>query len=315
MNSIAVLDTSVNDENLGNHIIMDSVYSVINELFLNNFIYHLPYAHVDRGALKAIQKSELCFFGGTNSLCAEMNEYTQWGITPKLSKIIRNFVLLGLGWWQYQGAINRYTKKLLRDLLLNCYLHSVRDHYTAKKLQSIGIENVITTGCPSLWNLENYSVGPNGFEEAVITVTDYNQNVQREKEWISLVAQMYKKVYLWLQGAGDYQYFMNNHFAENVKIIPPRVSEFDRALENESIDYIGTRLHGGIRALQKKKRTIVIAIDNRGMEMGRDFNLPFIRVDEIPDMQKKLIEPYQTRFNIPRENIQKWKSQFIRTTA
>ena len=45
---------------------------------------------------------------------------------------------------------------------------------------------------------------------------------------------------------------------------------------SENIDYVGTRLHAGIRALQHKKRTIIIGIDNRAIEKAKDFNLTVI---------------------------------------
>ncbi|TOG81065.1 capsular biosynthesis protein, partial [Vibrio parahaemolyticus] len=65
-------------------------------------------------------------------------------------------------------------------------------------------------------------------------------------------------------------------------IIAPSLESFDEVLSSGNVDYIGTRLHGGVRALQKKVRTLILAIDNRAWEKKKDFNLPVVeRNDEV----------------------------------
>ena len=50
----------------------------------------------------------------------------------------------------------------------------------------------------------------------------------------------------------------------------PTLEAFDNLLESEiDLDYIGTRLHAGIRAIQKKRRSIIIGVDNRALEMQK----------------------------------------------
>ena len=40
---ISICDTSICDDNLGNEIIMDSVYKIINEVFTDSFFIKLQY--------------------------------------------------------------------------------------------------------------------------------------------------------------------------------------------------------------------------------------------------------------------------------
>ena len=47
-------------------------------------------------------------------------------------------------------------------------------------------------------------------------------------------------------------------------------------MANTEFDYVGTRLHAGILALNYRKRTLIIAVDNRAAEMKTDINLPVI---------------------------------------
>lgn len=70
---------------------------------------------------------------------------------------------------------------------------------------------------------------------------------------------------------------VKNHFGNKVEIIAATLKAYNEVLENEeSLHYIGSRLHGGIRALQYKRRSIIIAIESRARSSRNDFNLPVI---------------------------------------
>ena len=79
---------------------------------------------------------------------------------------------------------------------------------------------------------------------------------------------------------------------------------------NEKIDYVGTRLHVVIKCLQHKKRTIILAIDNRASEMKKDFNLPVILPEDVEKLNEAIHGEYLTDIHIPEENIEKWVQQF-----
>ena len=68
-------------------------------------------------------------------------------------KYIKNTILLGAGWREYEKSVNLYTKYFWKTVLDKRYLHSVRDNYTKARLRKMGIGNVINTGCPTMWNL------------------------------------------------------------------------------------------------------------------------------------------------------------------
>src|SRR5690606_19316855 len=81
---------------------------------------------------------------------------SQWKVGIKDLSVLRHkVVLLGVGWWQYQEKpVSTYSKMMYRSLFSKRYLHAVRDNYTAQKLAEIGIKNVINTGCPTVWGLD-----------------------------------------------------------------------------------------------------------------------------------------------------------------
>lgn len=309
--NISVFDTSISNYNLGNTIIMDSIYEHLDSIFPRDFIFKIPSAELTDYTISYIQNSDLLFFGGTNSICPKMEEYSQWGITLDNVKYIENFVSVGLGWWQYSDFTSKYTKKLLHKLLLNGYLHAVRDEYTKNKLKEIGINNVINTACPTLWNISNTDINYDKSENAIITLTDYYTNRESDLELINIVKSNYKNIYYWLQGTGDYKYIKElDKDVVDGNIIPPRVELYNTFLNNTDVDYIGTRLHGGIRALQHGKKSFIISVDNRATEMARDFNLPVIERSNLDILNDKINMKYNIDIKIPHGNIRIWKEQF-----
>jgi polysaccharide pyruvyl transferase WcaK-like protein len=313
MKKIAIFDTTISDYNLGNQIIMESVYKHLREIFPNDFFYKLPYMEITRHTIRYIKESDLIFFGGTNVLTGNMERYKQWGVNFLNFWFIKDVILMGVGWWQYQGKTSLYTKINLNHCLSKKYFHAVRDSYTEKKLKEIGFKNVLNTGCPTLWELDNQhikNIKTTKSERAVITFTDYSPNIDRDKKLFKLVADHYKEIYVFLQGAGDFDYVFNTLNLKNIKIIPPNLEAYDNILFEQDVDYIGTRLHAGIRALQKGRRAIIIGIDNRAIEMKKDFNLPVIREDEIDMLPDLINSSLELNIKIPLDNIIKWKQQF-----
>jgi len=77
-----------------------------------------------------------------------------------------------------------------------------------------------------------------------------------------------------------------------------------------SLDYVGTRLHAGIRALQKSRRTIIIGIDNRSLEKAKDFDITVVERKNLNGLKSRIKKPFTTRIKLPKKEIQRWKSQF-----
>lgn len=240
--------------------------------------------------------------------------FRQWDINIFNANNIGPCVLVGVGWWQYGDDPNYYTKKLYKKVLSHDLYHSVRDSYTEKQMKKMGFNNVINTGCPTMWNLTKehcLKIPKVKSNDVVCTITDYNRDFTRDKKMFEILLDNYNNVYLWLQGTKDQEYFSKlNINNKKIKLIPPSLKAYDSILEKD-IDYVGTRLHAGIRALQKKKRTIIIAIDNRANEKQKDFNLKCISRNDVEDLGEVIKSNFYTEINIPIDNIKKWKSQFV----
>lgn len=314
---ISIYDTTICDDNIGNQIIMDAVNPIVEKLFSDAFIMRLQYLErFGPTSRRHIKDSKYSFFGGTNALSSQMNRYSQMGFTLFDTSFINNVVLVGVGWWQYQGRPNLYTRHLLKKILHKDIIHSVRDEYTKGYLQSIGIENVINTSCPTVWHLdeEHCSSIPTEKSDAVVcTLTDYNMDPGADAKFLNFLIDEYQQCYLWPQGAGDYDYFRTLDLPENaIQVIDPNLRAFDCLLRSKNIDYIGTRLHAGIRALQQKRRALIIGIDNRAREIAKSIGLNVCERNALDAILRfsKGGEPVQIR--IPQDEIQIWKQQFIK---
>lgn len=316
MKKIILLNPAISSLNVGDSIISQSAKEQLNFILKDAFSIdvstHLP---ISWYYMRHTKSFDYRFVLGSNLLKATcLGLKRQWDITIKKSKLISPCILVGAGWWQYNNKMNLYTKILLKKVLSKDYIHSVRDEYTERMLRSIGINNVINTSCPTMWSLtkEHCSEIPHTKSSKVIfTLTDYAEEKKIDKQFIEILKQNYKEIYFWPQGAEDVEYLNKLEIdISGIKIIPPTLKEYDNKLLQEDIDYIGTRLHGGIRALQKKRRTIIIAIDNRAIEKNKNFNIPIIKRENIEELNEMINMPFETQITIPEEKIRRWKEQF-----
>lgn len=309
-----IFDTSIGTTNLGDHIIMDAVNRIADELFMHDFVINIPtHLAIHPRDLPPLRKYDTGIVGGTNLLKNNLLHMRQWKIALKdLLVLRRKIVLLGVGWWQYQDKpVSIYTKALYKALFSTKYSHAVRDGYTLQKLHGIGIKNVINTGCPTVWGLHEShcsQINPHKRDKVVATLTDYLRDPERDRRMLEILKQHYSEVYLWIQGSKDQAYVES--LVSNIRYIAPKLSAFDRFLETELCEYVGTRLHAGIRALQKKRKAIIIGIDNRALEMRNDIGLNVLERLRIEQLEEKIHEKMSVKLYLDHDAIHRWKAQF-----
>lgn len=310
---ISIFDTAIASYNIGNQIIMDAVKTELMELFPQSFVLSLPVEDIKTNTRKYNAMSDISFIGGTNILNRDIRKYRQWDLSLHNIMILSEIVLMGCGWWQYEERpITRYTQWAFKKIFSKKYIHSVRDEYTRNKLATIGIDS-INTGCPTLWRITDevvHKIPKDKKRSAVITLTDYNRNKERDIKLLEICLRNYDVVYLFPQGTGDIPYITELGYLEQLQFVNPQIPAYNTILESGEVDYIGTRLHAGIRALQKSVRSFIIGIDNRAKEMARDFGLPVLDESRITELDAWINAPYNIKLNIPFENIESWKQQF-----
>ena len=309
-----IFDTSIGTTNLGDHIIMDAVNRIADELFLDDFVINVPtHFSIHPKDIYKFRKYDAGFVGGTNLLKNNTLRKSQWKVGIKdLITLRHKVVLLGVGWWQYQEKpVSTYSKAMYKALFSKKYLHAVRDNYTLQKLSEIGVKNVINTGCPTVWELDEphcSQINPQKRDTVITTITDYMRDPVRDRQMFEILKKHYRKVYVWVQGAKDRGYIES--LTDGIAYVAPKLSAFDAFLENESCEYVGTRLHAGIRALQKKRKAIIIGIDNRALEMRNDIGLNVLERQRIDQLEEKIHEEMGVKLYLDTNSIQRWKVQF-----
>lgn len=337
--------------NLGDLIIEEAVIAQLARLLGAQFELvristhsYPPY----RSFLRQISQSRYIFVGGSNLLHPPFGRLSKWRLRTLHRLMISRAILLGCGWGRYLELTPTRIDQLKLQLTLSRRLiHSVRDSYTLDKLMPY-LEgfSILNTGCPSTWDFELYDYGRLQREKSdvcLLTLTDFAQDVQRDTQLMAIAFANYQHVLFWPQGFGDLQYFMQLLSAcpcsdrilvsglDSVKkfilslgsnperrclgILDHSYEEYKSLLGSTEIkyDYMGTRLHGGIKSLSSYRRTLIIGIDNRAIEMANDIGLPVSAAKSIEQWRAFATgaSPYDVKFRLNKAAINSWKSQFI----
>ncbi len=312
---LVIFSPAISSLNLGDQIIQEAFNSEMESLINKSFVVLMSSHQKLPKFMNLLKNFDFKFVTGSNLLRGKMNQsFRQWEIGISDAKYLKNTVLCGVGWWKYNDDPNFYTRYLYNAILSKTYFHSVRDSYTQKKLFEMGIKNVYNTGCPTMWNFteEHCLKIPTSKSESVIfTLTDYNKNFDKDIRLIKILKKSYKNIYFFPQGQNDIEYLNSLGEENGIFVIPSNLSSFNNQLIGK-IDYIGTRLHGGIRALQYCKRTLIIGVDNRAIEIHKNTNLPVISRDNIEKIEDFINDDFKTSIKMPFNEINKWKKQFLK---
>ena len=142
---------------------------------------------------------------------------------------------------------------------------------------------------------------------AVTTLTDNKRHEEFDRSMLESLLKLYDKVYIWFQGVNDKDYFESLKI-KGVRPLPLDLKDYTCFLYDGTgdVEYVGTRLHGGIRALQCGIKATIFAVDHRAIDMARDFSLPVFGINEINNIEAIIKKP-RSVIQLPHESIAKWK--------
>lgn len=324
METVILFDPSIRSLNMGDHIIMNSAEMEIGELLENRYVIHCAthapvvtfyQSNRKNPRMTVYDNAKYKFVCGSNLLWKNL-------FIPRPTFNINIFncmpyegsILFGVGTNSNTQKINYYTKKLYNKILSKEYIHSVRDDYTLELLKNMGYK-AINTGCPTMWKFtEEFcsNIPESKANNVVFTLTDYNQDINADQKMIDTLVANYDKVYFWIQGVFDMEYFSEFKNIQRIEIISPTISEYSKVLQKEDIEYVGTRLHAGMFALQHKKRSIIISVDDRVRSMKKSYNINCLERSNINYLEKMIFNNLSPQIILNTENIRIWKQQFER---
>jgi hypothetical protein len=233
---------------------------------------------------------------------------------------VNNVILFGVGTTQLPFPSLKskiamvYSKYFWSKILNKEFSHAVRDKESVNLLNMLGLKNVKNLGCPSMWKLtrEHARNIPKDKSDAVITTLNSKYPSRDDFLLIKILSEKYREIYFWAQGYTDICYVKKivQNIRIPVKLIPPSLRAYDKFLNTHVVDYVGLRVHAGIRALQYKKRTLIIAIDKRAISWSKDFGLPVIPRPEVNMLRDIIDQPIDVRLRVPESEIKEFLINF-----
>lgn len=313
--TVVMLSPACHSPNLGDIIIETCCDEVLRSMGVVAGEKITTHKHPTKKEQKHLKTAGVAIVAGSNLLCADLH-HCQWKL-PDDYQSLEKICLMGCGWSNYDEKINDFSRRFYKEILGNEWLHSVRDRYTERKLKSTGLQNVIFTGCPTMWSLTPehcMNIPTHKAKNVVTTLTSYRPDEALDYAQLRKLFALYENIYFWSQGIEDEAYLrklLSKEELDQIVILERELSALNRLLEDRQVDYIGNRLHAGIYALKKGCRSIVIAIDNRATEIGKDTNLSVIQRNRIPEeLEEKIFCGQRIHIELPWDNIDKWKAQF-----
>lgn len=324
---IALIDPSifnnlnVSSPNLGDIIIYDSVRKILKQLFPKHGIQRIS-AHevIGRREISIIRNAKYVFVGGTNILSSTVNNFNRLIPEPGRRNLIspgfNKVVLVGAGWSAYSHSSNLYSKVYYNRILSWQYCQSVRDSYTFNKMKFF-LGKTLNTSCPTTWNLDEQfenKFNPK-YNKILFTLTDYSTDKLSDSNLLSAILNTdCNEIFFFPQGLKDLDYLCSLPIYKinkaKIKLLPYSYQEFESFVEHNSFNYIGTRLHAGIKCLQKNMPALIIGIDNRAIEIAKDINLSVCQRADMEAVRTWTSSSEGSRLQLPKKNINLWLKQF-----
>lgn len=320
---IILFNTAIGTSNLGDYIIYDSAKTWLNPLLDRSFVMefgshlnNLGMLHYLFNSVKVdfAKKCDYKFVMGTNLLTSNMfRSIRQWPVGPISRKIYKNCVMVGVGTTYDNIKMDFFTKQMYKQILNKDIVHSVRDEKSKELLESIGIK-AINTGCPTLWGLtkEVCAKIPRDKSNGIIyTLSGYGSQKNEEKDQIlvDIIEKNYEDIYFFVQTTEDEKYYKSLRHNKEAKMIYS-LEGFRKVCRENEVDYIGTRLHGGVFAMQNYVRSIIVEIDHRAAGFREANNIVTISRDNIENLDQMINSSFETNIKIREKEIAEWKSQF-----
>lgn len=328
MKKIAIMDTSVMSFNLGDKIIMESARNGLKDILEDAFVIdmptHSPLFHIHEFSLRRIDSFQeslnslnLKFVCGTNLLAKDMKKRKNvWNLYLKDTRYFNDFVLVGVGTDNLEKIQNKYTQRFYEKALSHKYIHSVRDEKTKQFLISLGFE-AINTGCVTFWPLTKEHCAKIPIQKSntvIFTITDYCTDKEMDYRMIKALVENYEHVFCWIQGILDEKYLEElnlGEYLDDINFIAPSLQAYNDFLMNNDCDYVGTRLHAGIKAIQCGKRALIIGVDNRARDINETYNINYLERSEIEKLEDVINNPITTNLNIDEDKIKTFINQFV----
>ena len=322
--NIVLFNTAIGTSNNGDYIICESAKErlapLLNKSFVMEFSSHLNNLGILHYLFPSSKYSfakncDYKFILGTNLLTSNMfKSARQWPIVTMNRKIYHNSIMLGVGITYSDIEMDPFTRHMYSEILRKDIIHSVRDEKSKELLESINGIRALNTGCPTLWKLTPEvcaKIPQQKAKNVIVSVSGYKNQIDKsaDQKMVDILESNYEDVYLWVQTTDDELYYKSLQHTKTYKAIYS-LNQFELVCRNNNVDYVGTRLHGGILAMQNKVRSLIIEIDHRAKGFRIDNNINTVARESIEKLELIINDVIETNIILNMDAIKEWEYQF-----
>jgi hypothetical protein len=145
-------------------------------------------------------------------------------------------------------------------------------------------------------------------QDAIISLTYYRPDPS-DAALVRLLLEEYRTVHFWCQQEKDLDYLRSLAAGAEIPVIAD-IDAYNAILQGGDVDVIGTRLHGGIRALQFGCRALILTVDNRAVELAKTTNIPVVDRRNLGAIKNWIHKSPAVSISLPWDAINAWKGQF-----
>lgn len=282
---------------------------VVGDAFLSTSSSHDGLGRYSR---RLLARADLVFLLGTNALSADYRgSKFHWRVKWRDLSLLRGkVVLVGVGAHKGFEKVGWVQRAFLRNILSHDHVHSVRDNDAGLILENCGL-NYLNTSCPTLWDCDSFPSASRRNRRAVCLTLTASKPDPSDEFVIRTLRSNYGEVYFWPQQQEDLAYLAEIRGDARITCIPGNLAAYDDFIRKSRPDYVGTRLHGGVRALSHGCRTLIISIDNRAKAMGDETGIPTVERRFVMDeLVKRLEHDNEPTITVDAEKIEAFLNQF-----
>ncbi|MBO9602631.1 MAG: polysaccharide pyruvyl transferase family protein [Novosphingobium sp.] len=311
---IHLIDTAIASENIGDEIIVDAarrhLAPILADCRVSSSSGHDGLGPAGR---KLVASAQLVLLLGTNALASryKVGRRFMWRVAPAdVPLLAGKVVLFGVGANTPFDRVEGAQKAFLSRVLSPAYRHSVRDGRAQTIVEAAG-HVALDTSCPTLWDCADgrYRPPARKTDTVCFTLTEHKPDPS-DCLLIEILSEAYRRVVFFPQQARDLRYLREITDRTQIEILAPNLAAYDRFLSQTETDVVGTRLHGTIRGVQHGRRALVVQIDNRAEDIGKETGLPTISRNALPKLSEWIHGASEAQLRLPQEQIAAFLQQF-----
>ena len=308
---IALLSGAI--KNSGDFLIVKRSKELIKYVYPNCEIIEFNRNKTLSNELKSFNKCDIAIFAGGPGYLPNLYPDVI-PLVSDLDLLKPKLFSLGMGWYGsdssndsiYNYKFSEQTIRLLKRIEKDSKILGCRDWISVKILKNNGFKNVIMTGCPAWYNI-NENMKDIRWKEKIkkICISDPAdmRNIKQAYELVSFIKQKYPDAEIKFMFHRGYKQDLNTtneiseklnrlkEYMEGIGIICVDMSYgADKFKEYDKCDlHVGYRVHAHIYNLSIKNRSILIEEDGRGAGVNEALGLQSIKSYQIDIGKKSLL--------------------------